>query len=118
MLPTDLVAYVDVDDTLVRSAGTKRIPMTAVIEHVRHLHRSGVTLYCWSAGGADYARRSAQEVGLEEVFAAFLPKPHVLVDDQPPSEWPNLVFAVPAGLASRTVHDHLAELARRRPRAH
>jgi hypothetical protein len=113
MHASELVAYVDVDDTLVRSAGTKRIPMTAVVEHVRELHRSGATLYCWSAGGADYARRSACELGIEHVFAGFLPKPHLLVDDQPPSEWPNFVVARPAGLASMTVQDHLSELAHR-----
>jgi hypothetical protein len=113
MQASDLVAYVDVDDTLVRSSGTKRIPMTAVVEHVRELRRSGATLYCWSAGGADYARRSARELGIEESFAGFLPKPHLLVDDQPPSEWPNFVVARPAGLASMTVQDHISALAYR-----
>ena len=113
MQAADLVAYVDVDDTLVRSTGTKRIPMTAVVDHVRGLHGSGVTLYCWSAGGADYARRSARELGIEGVFAGFLPKPHLLVDDQPPSEWPNFVVARPAGLASMTVQDHISALAHR-----
>jgi hypothetical protein len=33
----DLVAYVDVDDTLVRSFGSKRIPMTEMVRHVREL---------------------------------------------------------------------------------
>jgi hypothetical protein len=31
------VVYVDVDDTLVRTVGTKRIPMSEVVEHVRAL---------------------------------------------------------------------------------
>ena len=56
--------YVDVDDTLVRSVGTKRIAIPSVIQHVRDLHASGAILYCWSAGGADYARASAEEFGL------------------------------------------------------
>jgi hypothetical protein len=55
MQPNELVVYVDVDDTLVRQTGSKRIPMVAVVEHVRQLHRAGATLFCWSAGGADYA---------------------------------------------------------------
>lgn len=113
MQPTELVVYVDVDDTLVRQTGSKRIPMVAVVEHVRQLHAAGSTLFCWSAGGADYARRTANELGLEGVFTAFLPKPHVLIDDQPPSEWPNCIVAVPAGMASATVQGHVEALARR-----
>ena len=113
MQPSDLVAYVDVDDTLVRQTGTKRIPMVAVVEHVRQLHQAGVTLYCWSAGGADYSRRTARELGIESLFTGFLPKPHVLLDDQPPSEWPNCIVAVPSGLASATPHGHIDALARR-----
>lgn len=113
MTPSDLVVYVDVDDTLVRQTGQKRIPMVAVIEHVRQLHQNGATLYCWSAGGGDYARSTARELGIESLFAGFLPKPHVLVDDQPPSEWPNCIVAVPTGLASATAAGHLEALARR-----
>ena len=112
MRPEDLVAYVDVDDTLVRSTGTTRIPMPAAIEHVRHLHASGVLLFCWSAGGADYARGSAQELGIEDLFQSFLPKPHVLIDDQPPSAWPRFVVTLPHGLASKTVDDHIMALSR------
>ena len=111
--PADLVVYVDVDDTLVRQTGSKRIPMTAVVDHVRHLHRAGATLFCWSAGGGDYARAAARELGIEALFTGFLPKPHVLLDDQPPSEWPNCIVAVPAGLASATIDGHLAALAQR-----
>ena len=39
-----LVAYVDVDDTLVRSFGSKRIPMTEMVQYVRELNRDGVAL--------------------------------------------------------------------------
>jgi hypothetical protein len=39
------VIFVDVDDTLVRSAGSKRIPISTVIEKVRSLHAEGVVLY-------------------------------------------------------------------------
>jgi hypothetical protein len=113
MRPSDLVAYVDVDDTLVRQAGTKRIPMIAVVEHIRELHRAGVTLFCWSAGGADYSRSTARELGIESLLTRFLPKPHVMLDDQPPSEWPNCIVAVPSGLASATADGHIAALARR-----
>ena len=67
------VVFVDVDDTLVRSVGSKRIPMTSVVAHVRELHASGHVLYLWSSGGAEYARKSAEELELAECFAGFLP---------------------------------------------
>lgn len=86
-MTTATVVYVDVDDTLVRTFGTKRVPRTEVVEHVRALHASGAELYCWSAGGAAYAEEVAAELGLGSCFRAFLPKPHALLDDQPPEAW-------------------------------
>ncbi|HTD23035.1 MAG TPA: DUF705 domain-containing protein [Terriglobales bacterium] len=103
---TKIVAYVDVDDTLVRSAGSKRIPMTRVIAHVRELFQSGVVLYAWSSGGAEYARNSAQELGLEDCFLGFLPKPNILIDDQAPSEWRRLIHVHPMEAASKTADDY------------
>ena len=77
----------DVDDIFVRNVGTKRIAMPATIRHVRALKEQGATLYCWSSGGADYARDSAREFGIEECFVAFLPKPQILIDDQNIGDW-------------------------------
>ncbi len=73
MPPT--VVYVDVDDTLVRSVGTKRIPIPAAVRHVRALFEQGAELYCWSSGGADYARQSAEECDIADCFRAFPPGP-------------------------------------------
>lgn len=81
------IVFVDVDDTLVRSVGAKRIPMPGVVASVRQLHQQGVQLYLWSSGGAEYARMSAQELGIQDCFVAFLPKPHAYIDDQPVHEW-------------------------------
>lgn len=85
-----VVIYVDVDDTFVRSYGTKRMPMPNVIQHIRDLHQQGAALYCWSSGGADHARESAEEFGLADCFTAFLPKPDVLLDDQNVADWRRL----------------------------
>jgi len=85
--PRSEIVFVDVDDTLVRSAGTKRIPIVAVVDRVKALKHVGATLYCWSTGGAVYARESAIDLGLEGCFVAFLPKPTIILDDQPPAEW-------------------------------
>jgi len=109
----DIVAYVDVDDTLMRSFGAKRIPMAAMVRHVRDLHAAGIVLFAWSTAGADYARAAAVELGLEGCFHAFLPKPHVIIDDQAPSDWRRLIHVHPAEASTKTPQDYLAALTRR-----
>ncbi|MGR8935770.1 MAG: DUF705 domain-containing protein [Gammaproteobacteria bacterium] len=81
------VIYIDVDDTLIRSVGTKRIPIPNVIAKIRALHAEGASLYLWSSGGAEYARTTAIELNLEHCFAGFLPKPDIYLDDQPVNAW-------------------------------
>jgi len=110
---SDVVAYVDIDDTLVRSFGSKRIPIAALVQHVRDLHEAGVALFAWSTAGADYARAAAVELGLEGCFQAFLPKPHVIIDDQAPSDWRYLIHVHPAEASAKTAADYLAALTRR-----
>ena len=93
---TSKVVYVDVDDTLVRSVGTKRIPMPLAIAQVRRLRASGATLFLWSSGGAEYCRETASELGLSECFSGFLPKPTSYLDDQPMHEWRDCKHFYPA----------------------
>lgn len=81
------VIFVDVDDTLIRSVGQKRIPMPSVVAEIRELCDSGAALYLWSSGGGDYARESAIGLKIEHLFVAFLPKPDVYLDDQAVHEW-------------------------------
>ncbi len=102
------VVFVDVDDTLVRSFGSKRIPMTAVVERVQDMHATGtVDLYCWSRGGATYAHESAVELGLAACFVGYLSKPDVLLDDQAPHEWRELSVIHPNEAASRSAEELL-----------
>ena len=89
-MPHPTVIFVDVDDTFVRSASHARVPMPDVIEAIQRLYRDGAALYCWSSGGADYARRSAEEFGIAECFMAFLPKPHIMLDDVAVTDWRRL----------------------------
>ena len=91
----NLVVFVDVDDTLVRSAGSKRIPMSMVIDRIRKFFADGAILYLWSTGGAEYAKDTATELGIANCFTGFLPKPHVMIDDQPVSEWRDFVHIYP-----------------------
>jgi FMN phosphatase YigB (HAD superfamily) len=90
------VVYVDVDDTLIRTVGSKRIPMPAVVAYVRRAAADGAELYCWSTGGAAYARAAAAELGIADCFAAFLPKPHVIVDDQAVADWRTCAHVLPS----------------------
>ena len=89
------VVYVDVDDTLIRSVGPKRIPMPSVVARVKALFDDGATLYLWSSGGAEYARAAAAELGLEQCFVGFLPKPDAYLDDQPVHEWKYCTHVLP-----------------------
>ena len=109
MLTPSAVIYVDIDDTLIRSFGGKRIPMSPMVERVAALKRAGATLYCWSSGGAEYAERSARELGLRDCFTAFLPKPRLLLDDMALADW-RLVELHPNECLSLTVDQLLARV--------
>ncbi len=101
-----LYVYVDVDETLVRNYGTKRIPMPNVIAYVKRLHEQGALMYCWSSGGADYARESAQALGIAYCFEAFLPKPQVLIDDVKLADWRLLTEVHPNSCDSYSLEDY------------
>jgi predicted HAD superfamily phosphohydrolase YqeG len=105
-----VVIYVDIDDTLIRSVGTKRILMPSSIQQVRDLAEQGAELYCWSSGGAEYARASAQEAGIDSCFSAFLPKPQVFLDDQAPAEWRRTLVVHPSESLGQTVSDYRRKL--------
>ena len=101
-----LVIFVDVDDTLVRSVGTERVPIQRVVEHVRDLAAGGAQLYCWSTGGSTYAHEAAVELGLEDCFVAFLPKPNVLLDDQEVSTRRRCIQVHPMSAGGLTAEDY------------
>jgi hypothetical protein len=109
-MKTYLYVYVDIDDTIVRSVGTKRIPIPNVIQHVRNLKNQGAVLYCWSSGGAQYAKQSAQEFGIADCFEAFLPKPNVMLDDQEIGSWKRYVCVHPSGCSDKTLEDYRTSL--------
>jgi hypothetical protein len=101
-----LVVYVDVDDTRLRSAGTKTMPIPRVVEHVKGLADSRAELYCWSAAGAEYARSSAHKLRIEHCFVSFLPKPNVAIDDQELCAWKRFAVVHPLNVVSKTVEEY------------
>lgn len=82
-----MIVYVDVDDTLVRWAGPKCIPRTLIIERIRERAANGDRLFLWSRAGDKAARDVAERLGIADLFEAFLPKPELLIDDEPFHEW-------------------------------
>ncbi len=101
--------YIDVDDTFIRSFGTKRIPIDSTVEAIKALAAQGAQLYCWSSGGAEYARASAIEAGVEVCFRAFLPKPDALIDDVRVADW-RLTQLHPTECRGRSADELLALL--------
>lgn len=100
-MPSPYIVYVDVDDTLIRSFGSKRMPIPATVRALeRWCSREGVVAYCWSSGGGEYARQSARELGIEHLFAGFLPKPNLLVDDVALADWHDLEELHPNAFAT------------------
>jgi len=110
-----LIVFVDVDDTLVRSTGNSRIPMVQVVDHIRSLADSGATLYCWSFGGPDYAKDSAEELGISECFAGYLPKPNVFLDDQSPETWTRTIHVHPLSVSGKSTEDYLHAIDSEKP---
>jgi hypothetical protein len=102
--------YVDIDDTLVRSYGSKRIPIIPTIEHIKEIKAQGAILYCWSSGGAEYAKNTAQELGILDIFEAFLPKPLMLLDDQKVHDWRELIQVHPSSCPSQNLDDYRNQL--------
>lgn len=105
-----MIFFVDIDDTLIRSFGSKRIPMAGTVEHIKYLFESGAELYCWSSGGGKYAQESAEELEIAYCFKGFLPKPNVLIDDQPMNEWRGLVYKHPNSVKSMNYIDYKTEI--------
>jgi len=102
-----MIVYVDVDGTLVRNCGTRQEPIAEVVEHLRRIHSEGVKLYCWSSGGAAYARECAELAGVEDLFETFLPKPRAMIDDTYVADWPFCVAVHPSWCANKSWEDYL-----------
>jgi hypothetical protein len=76
------IIFVDVGDTLIRTFGTKQIPIPRSADYARRMHSEGHVLYCWSRGGADYCRNIAIKLGIDGCFVGFIRKPDIVLDDR------------------------------------
>ena len=101
-----LAIFVDIDDTLVRSFGAKRIPIPEMVECVRRLKLDGGEVFFWSSGGSQYALDSAKELGIASCGSAFLPKPNVVIDDVALHSWSKMVVVHPFEASSMSLLDY------------
>lgn len=70
--------------------------ISSTVDNVRRMAATEHTrLYCWSSGGAEYARAVCESLGIADLFTGFLPKPDFLLDDQAPVDWRGLVVLHP-----------------------
>lgn len=76
------VIYIDVDDTLIRTFGSRTLPIVHMIDLVKQLKDASAELYCWSAAGRDHAIDVAREYGIYDCFVAFMTKPELMIDDR------------------------------------
>jgi hypothetical protein len=82
--------FIDIDDTMIRSIGTKRIPITDTIKFIKNIDTKIDSIYLWSRGGAEYTKEIADSLGIAHLISGFLPKPDVMIDDQRISDWAHL----------------------------
>lgn len=71
---------VDAENTFIKGLENKLMPNPFIINKIRELYQNGAILYCWSAQGEDFARDTAEILGVEHCFTGFFPKPDVMVE--------------------------------------
>ena len=78
-----LVAYIDIDQTIVNTAGEA---LPGACERIEQLAvQYGYELVAWSRTGRSYALETLERLGIAKWFMAFLTKPDFVIDDDPDS---------------------------------
>ncbi len=101
--------FVDVDLTLVDASG-KVFP--GATEALTKLQARGCHLFLWSTNGGDYARKTAERLGLASKFEGFAAKPDIIIDDMPGTVLNPFTFDVNqesswSTLADKIIHRHI-----------
>ena len=85
--------FVDVDLTLIDANG--RV-LDGAIESLWQLKDRGCHLFLWSTAGMEYARSTAQRLGIIDLFEGYCTKPDIIIDDMPSTVVNPFVFNVQA----------------------
>ena len=101
--------FVDVDLTLVDANGRMLPDASGALAKLKD---RGCHLFLWSTNGADYARATAQRLGLSEMFEGFAAKADIIIDDMPGTVLNPFVFDVNSeaswpALAERIIRKHV-----------
>lgn len=72
--------FIDVDLTLVDANG--RV-LDGAIDALKTLKERGCHLFLWSTVGMEYAKSTAERLGIFDLFDSFAAKPDVIIDDMP-----------------------------------
>lgn len=105
-----LVIYVDVDDTLIRTLGTKRVPIPTAISHVRALHTQGAVLYL-SAVAVNNMLGECARYGYRGMLRRILAKTsNSKFDDQQVSEWRYCRTVHPSNCGETSMEDYVTQL--------
>jgi phosphoglycolate phosphatase-like HAD superfamily hydrolase len=83
--------FIDVDLTLADAGGRL---LDGAQEALQQLRDEGCHLFLWSSIGAEYARRVAEQHGLNEFFEGFTAKPDIVIDDMPSTAQAPFVYGV------------------------
>jgi hypothetical protein len=83
--------FVDVDLTLVDANGKMLSDAPVALDKLRD---KGCHLFLWSTNGTDYARKTAERLGLSEMFEGYAAKPDIIIDDMPGTVLNPFVFDV------------------------
>lgn len=81
--------FVDVDMTLIDAKGQV---LEGAIESLQKLKDRECHLFLWSTVGIEYARTTAQRLGVVDLFEGFCSKPDIIVDDMPSTVLNPFVF--------------------------
>lgn len=76
--------YIDIDDTITPDCGKTFNPYA--IRLIKELSKK-TNVIIWSHGGFEYAKEIVLVSGLEPYICQALPKPSMMIDDLPPSDW-------------------------------
>ncbi len=77
--------FIDVDLTLVDEKGAI---YGDAVDGLDRLRDAGCHLFLWSSVGVDYARSTAERLGLTDYFEGYASKPDIIIDDMPATTEP------------------------------
>ena len=76
-----MIIYIDIDDTLIRTIGSKIIPIPDTVNFIKNCNTNKNEIYLWSRGGAQYCKNIAIKLLLDHKITGYLPKPNLIIDD-------------------------------------